>query len=83
MFPLPAQKSWTVIRPSYKVVMHMISMLRMQHSELDKWRRLPRIRNNIGNIGAPTSNLWGWNHIYTLPPFQQRVRYLTGFAARV
>jgi hypothetical protein len=57
MFPLPAQKSWSVFCPSYKVVMCVISMLWTQHSELDKWHRLPRIGNNVGNIGAPTSNL--------------------------
>jgi hypothetical protein len=28
--------------------------LLMQHSELDEWCRLPRIRNHVGNIGAPT-----------------------------
>jgi hypothetical protein len=67
MFPLLAQKSWTVFRLSYKVVTRMISTLRMQHSELDKWRRLPRIRNHVGNIGAPTPNLWEWTHIYRLP----------------
>ena len=42
IFPISAQKSWTVFYPSYKVIIHMISMLRMQHSELNKWCRLPR-----------------------------------------
>jgi hypothetical protein len=40
----------------------------MQHSELNKWCRLPRIGNHVGNIGASTTNLWGWTRIYKLPP---------------
>jgi hypothetical protein len=67
MFPCPAHKSWTVFHPSYKMVTRMISMLRTQHSELDEWRRLPRIGNHVGNIGNLTSNLWEWNYIYRLP----------------
>ena len=60
-FPLPGQASWTVFRLTSKVFMRVISVLRMQDIELDEWRRLPRIGEHIGNIGAPTSHLWEWS----------------------
>ncbi len=67
LFPLPSQNSWTGSRLNSKVVMRVISMLRMQHSDLEGWRRLPKIRNHIGTTGACFFNLWEWTHIYRLP----------------
>jgi hypothetical protein len=72
MSPLLAQKTWTVFSLSYKVVTRMISTLRTQHSELDKWRRLSRIGNHKWNTGAPRSSLWEWTHIYRLPCSSRR-----------
>ena len=63
-FPLPGQASWTVFRITSKAFMRVISVLRMQDTGLDGWRRLPRIGEHIGNIGAPMSHLWGWSLIY-------------------
>ena len=60
-FPLPDQASWTVFRMTSKVFMRVISVLRMQVTELEEWRRLPKIGALIGNIGAPMSHLWGWS----------------------
>jgi hypothetical protein len=58
LFPLPLQNSWTGFRLSSKVVMRVISTLRTQHSDLEGWRRLPRIGTHVGTIGMPMSNLW-------------------------
>ncbi len=62
MFPLPNQSSWTVFHLNCKVVTLVTSPLRMQHFMLDDWRRLPRTGKHGGEIGARTSNLWGWIH---------------------
>jgi hypothetical protein len=37
-FPLPNQQLWTVFCPSYKIGMHVISVLWMRHSILADWR---------------------------------------------
>jgi hypothetical protein len=58
LFPLPSQNSWTGFRLNSKVVMRVISTLRTQHSDLEGWRRLPKIKNHVGTTGARTSNLW-------------------------
>ena len=58
LFPLPPQNSWTGFRLNSKVVMRVISTLRTQHSDLEGWRRLPKIKNHVGTTGARTSNLW-------------------------
>jgi hypothetical protein len=63
LFPLPFQNTWTVFRPTREICMHVISILRMQDSTLDEWRRIPKIGQHIGKIGAPTSNLWEWTRI--------------------
>jgi hypothetical protein len=68
LFPLPFQNYWTGFHLSSKVVMHVISTLQKRHSNMEEWRRLPEIRDHIGTIGTPTSNLWEWTHIYRLPP---------------
>jgi hypothetical protein len=67
LFPLPSQNSWTGFHLNSKVVMRVISTLRMQHSDLEEWHRLPRTGTQAGIIGTPMSNLWEWTHIYRLP----------------
>ena len=63
LFPLPNQNTWTVFRPTREICMRVISILRMQDSSLDEWRRIPRIGQPIGRTGAPMSNLWEWTRI--------------------
>ena len=63
LFPLPHQNTWTVFRPTREICMRVISILRMQVSSLDEWRRIPRIGQPIGRTGAPMSNLWEWTRI--------------------
>jgi hypothetical protein len=60
-FPLPGQASWTVFRMTSKVFTRVTSVLRMQDTGLDEWRRLPKIGAHVGNIGVPMSNLWEWS----------------------
>jgi hypothetical protein len=36
-FPLPHKQLWTVYRPSIELGMHVISILRTQHSTLANW----------------------------------------------
>ncbi len=67
LFPLPSQNSWTGFHLSSRVVMRVISTLQMRHSDLEEWRRLPKIGTHVGTIGTPMSNLWEWTHIYRLP----------------
>ncbi len=66
--PLLSQNTWTGFWLISKVVIHVISMLRTQHSDLEGWRRLPKIGSHVGTTDARTSNLWEWTHIYRLPP---------------
>ena len=63
-FPLPGQESWNVFRLSSGLVTKVISVLRMTHTTLDEWRRLPKIGAHIGTIGPPMSNLWEWTLTY-------------------
>ena len=63
-FPLPNQASWTVYRPSSAISTRLTSILQMQVTTADVWRRLPRIGRNIGRVGLPTSHLWEWTHTY-------------------
>jgi hypothetical protein len=60
MFPLPQQNSWTVFRLTSNISMRVISLLRMQIFSMDELRRLPKIGQHVGRIGAPTSGLWEW-----------------------
>jgi hypothetical protein len=60
MFPLPNQSSWTIFHLNCKVVTLVTSALRTRHFMLDDWRQLPKTGKHVGNIGARTSNLWGW-----------------------
>jgi hypothetical protein len=60
MFHCPNQQSWTVFHLNCKLVTRMTSALQMNPFELDDWRQLPKVGRHFGNIGAPTSNLWGW-----------------------
>ena len=59
-FPLPNQSSWTVFRPSPRIVSRVISVLRMQHTEMDEWRRLPAAGKLIGRVGCATRGVWEW-----------------------
>ena len=68
LFPLRLQYSWTGFQLNSKVVVHVMFTLWTQHSDLEGWRRLPKIGSHVGTIGAPTSNLWEWTHVYRLPP---------------
>jgi hypothetical protein len=58
LFTLPYQNSWTGFHLNSKVVMHVISMLRTRHSNLEEWHRLPKTGTHAGIIGLPMSNLW-------------------------
>jgi hypothetical protein len=60
MFHLPNQQSWTVFHMYYKLVTSVTLALQMKPFELDGWRQLPKVERHVGNIGVPTSNLWGW-----------------------
>jgi hypothetical protein len=60
LFPLPNKNIWTVFHPTREISMRVISVLRMRDSTLDEWRRIPKIGQFIGKIGAPMSNLWEW-----------------------
>ena len=63
-FPLPEQASWTTFRFTTKMIMHVISVLRMTDITLDEWRRLPKIGQHIWDIGQTTSGLWDWTLTY-------------------
>ena len=63
-FPLPNQTSWTVFRPCNKVTTLVLSVLQMQPTTLDVWRRLPQTWRVIGNVGAASSGLWEWTLSY-------------------
>ncbi len=63
-FPLPEQASWTTFRFATKMIMRMISVMRMTDITLDKWRQLPKIGQHIGDIGQTTSGLWDWTLTY-------------------
>ena len=64
MFPLPQQASWTIFQLRSDISMRVISLLRMQVSTLDGWRRLPRTGKHIGKIGPAIANLWEWTLTY-------------------
>jgi len=63
-FPLPGQGYWTVFQLNSALAMKVTSVLRMRHTTLEEWRRLPKIGAHIGKIGPPMSNLWGWTLTY-------------------
>jgi hypothetical protein len=64
MFPLPEQASWATLCFTTKMIMHVISVLRMTDITLDEWRRLPKIGQHIWDIGQTTSGLWDWTLTY-------------------
>ena len=70
---LPNKQSWTVFQPSFKLGMHVISILQMQRSMLDDWWGLLSPGNHVGIIGNPISHLWWWILIYRIHPLQQKV----------
>jgi hypothetical protein len=59
-FPLPNQASWTVYSPTNAICTRVLSVLRMKHSSMEEWRRLPKKGQHIGVRGAPSSRLWEW-----------------------
>ena len=59
-FPLPNQQCWTVYQVSSEISTRILSVLRMKHSTLEEWRRLPSHGKHIGDVGVPTSKLWEW-----------------------
>ena len=63
-FPLPKQNSWTVYRPSKSICTKVLSVLRMQVTSMDVWRRLPKAGRHTGAIGSPSSRLWEWTLSY-------------------
>ena len=67
LFPLPHQNMWTVFHPTNNIFMRVISVLRIEDSMLDEWRRIPRIGQYTGNIGQPTSSLWEWTRFSNIP----------------
>ena len=69
-FPLPHQASWTVFRPSSKLAMRVISILRMKAFTADEWRRLPKKGKLTGSVGSPMSSLWEWTHTFTKRPIK-------------
>ena len=66
-FPLPHQASWTVFQPSWRMAMRVISVLRMNTSTADEWRRLPGAGKHIGEIGPAMSGLWEWTLTFRKP----------------
>jgi hypothetical protein len=72
-FPLPQQKLWTVYHPSIELGMQVISILRMRHSTLADWWRLPPAGNHVGRIGLPMLQLWDWTLRYRESPLEQKV----------
>ena len=66
-FPLLNQTSWTVFRPSNKISTLVLSVLRMQPTTLDAWRRLPRTGRFIGDVGVASSGLWEWTLSFRKP----------------
>ena len=66
-FPLPKQKSWTVFRLSSAISTRVLSVLRMKHTTLDEWRRLPVTGKFSGEIGAASSQLWEWTLSFRRP----------------
>ena len=82
-FPLPNQASWTVFRPSSKLAMRVISILRMRAFTADEWRRLPKKRRTHWKRWVAYVLPLGVDpHLYETP-YNIRVRALSGFAAHV
>jgi hypothetical protein len=63
-FPLPNQALWTTFCFTTKMTIHVISVLRMKGTTLDKWQQLPKIGQHTGDIGQTMSGLWDWTLIY-------------------
>ena len=59
-FPLPNQNSWTVFRPSQKIMSLIFSALRTEVLDMDAWRRLPKPGRHIGKSGFATAKLFEW-----------------------
>ena len=70
LFPLPQQNTWTVFRLTGNICTRVISILWTTPSTLDEWRRIPKIGQHIGTIGAPTSNQWEWIQASNAPDTQ-------------
>jgi hypothetical protein len=63
-FPIPQQQSWTVFRISHAIFTKVLSVLRIQHTGMEGWRRLPVTGKFVGNTGTPTAGLWEWTLTY-------------------
>ena len=59
LFPLP-QNTWTVFRPSKKIISRIFSVLQKKVSPMDEWRRLPPPGRHTGKNGVATANLFEW-----------------------
>jgi len=56
-FPLPQQVSWSVYQPSKEICMRVLSVLQMQATSMDVWRRLPKAGKYTGVIERPMPHL--------------------------
>jgi len=66
-FPLPNQTSWNVYQLSLRTSMRVISILRMNTSSADAWRRLPKAGKHLGATGPAMSGLWEWTLSWRKP----------------
>ena len=57
-FPLPDQQSWNVYQITHDIFIRVLSVLRMKHTTMEEWRRLPKRGRHIGDVGKASSNLW-------------------------
>ena len=58
-FPLK-QNTWTVFRPSQKIISRIFSVLQMKVLKMEEWTRLPKPGRHIGTAGEATAKLWEW-----------------------
>eukprot|EP00956_Cyclotella_meneghiniana_P002764 scaffold3249_cov37-Cyclotella_meneghiniana.AAC.3 len=58
-FPLE-QNTWTVFRPSQKIISRIFSVLQTKVLRMEEWTRLPKLGRHIGIAGEATAKLWEW-----------------------
>ena len=68
LFTLSAQASWNMFRISSAISTRVISILWTKDFSMAEWWQLPKIVQNIGPIGQPTSSLWDWTLTYRMQP---------------
>ena len=66
-FPLQTQPSWNVYQINTKISSRIVSVLRMQHTSMDEWRRLPKPGAHMCAVGASLPKLWQWTLCYRVP----------------